>query len=478
MTRLWNISANTFIQTIRRPVYTIVLLATYGALALNVELAANSQGIKGISLDDNQLLINLGLSTLMVSGLILAAFSAAGALTTEIEQRTILTVVTKPVGRSLVLGGKFLGVMAAVFVGIYLCSMAYMMTVRQGVMTRGGDTYDLVVVAMGVGSLVLAMLVAGVGNYLFGWSFCAAFTLCSLLFMRIGFSFVCMFAKGWIKIPYGSCFDPQLQLVVVLMWMAIAVLTAITVAASTRFGQAATLGVALGLYALSLVSEAVFRPHVGDNVVALAIYRLVPNMSYFFALDQMMLKQPITGQYITYAGTYAGAYVLAALLVGMALFQTREVDASETAAVAPTLVNFYAWTMRLLCVVAGLAGLAIAGSLLAGKHNLHALIPAAALMAAAVLGWLWAGLLGRGVVWALHLLVVVIVVQLVYTLVYLLFLHPGKFEPLTTTIFLFLSVGHAVYVLIMFLRRSTAAHFGRKVRKKAKVPGQLIGMSS
>jgi ABC-2 type transport system permease protein len=469
MTRLWTILANTFIQTIRRPIFTILLLATYLALVLEVQMAANSQGLKGVSNDDNQLQVNLGLSTLMISSLVLAAFSAAGALTREIEQRTMLTVVTKPVSRPVILAGKFLGVLAAVTVGFYLCALVYLMTVRQGVLTRGADPYDYVVIPLGLGALALALAVAAFGNYLFSWSFHTAATLASTLLLSVAMVFICLFEKGWIRVPFGSSFDPQLLLVVALLWMAVAVLTALTVIASARLGQAATLGVVAGLYALSLLSASLFRGHAHDNYLALAVYRLVPNASYFFAVDQLMLKQHITGEYVALTGLYAAAYIVAALLIGIALFQTREVDAVETAAAAPTLVNIYAWAMRLGALALGLVSLAV----IAGKPDTHRLLLAAALLAPALLGWLWAGLLGRGVRWALHLVILATAAQVIYALIYVFVLHSNSLEPLTRLVILSLTAIHALYVLTFRLRRATRAHFDLRGRRRAASPIQL-----
>lgn len=467
MTRLWTITGNTFIQTIRRPIFTILLLATYGALVLEVQLAANSMGYKGVSNDDNQLLINLGLSTLIVSALILAAFSAAGALTREIEQRTMLTVVTKPVARPIILAGKFLGVLAAVTVGFILTALAYLMTVRHGVMTRGADPFDYVVIPMGLGALGLSLAIAAFGNYFFGWSFHTAHTLVSLLLFPVAMVFICLFEKGWKLVPFGSSFDPQLLLVLGLLWMAAAVLTALTIAASTRLGQAATLGVAAVLYLLSLVSAAVFRPNADNNYLAWAAYHVIPNVSYFFAVDQLMQKQIITPEYMALAGIYAAAYVVAAVLIGIALFQTREVDAAETAAAAPTLVNLYAWGLRLGSLVVALVCLAML-SVRTAAPTTATLVTAGIGLAVGVLGWLWAGLLGRGVRWALHLVVLATVVQVAYAAIYVFVIHPRSLEPLTVFAIVLLTALHAVYVVVLRLRRATNAHFAGRARRRPR----------
>jgi ABC-type transport system involved in multi-copper enzyme maturation permease subunit len=46
--------------------------------------------------DDNKLLRELGLSTLFLASLFIAIFAASGAVAEEIENKTILTVLSKP----------------------------------------------------------------------------------------------------------------------------------------------------------------------------------------------------------------------------------------------------------------------------------------------------------------------------------------------------------------------------------------------
>ena len=84
--RFYAIAVNAFVETIRQPIYGVILLATAVLFILNVSLAAFTLD------DDDKLLLDLGLSTLLMSGLFLSAFSAAGILSREIENKTVLTV--------------------------------------------------------------------------------------------------------------------------------------------------------------------------------------------------------------------------------------------------------------------------------------------------------------------------------------------------------------------------------------------------
>src|SRR6185295_5119369 len=163
--KLWGIIANSFTETIRQPIYGTLLLVTTGLMVLNV-------GIAGYTLDDdNKLLKDLGLSTLLLCGLFLAAFSASGILSQEIENKTVLTVISKPVSRPLFLVGKFLGLSGALAVAFYLCSVVFLLTMRHKVLERSSQDFDLPVIIFGLSAVVLTIVIAAFCNYLYDMQF-------------------------------------------------------------------------------------------------------------------------------------------------------------------------------------------------------------------------------------------------------------------------------------------------------------------
>jgi len=77
--------------------------------------------------DDNKLLREIGLSTLFLTSLFIAIFSASGAVAKEMETKTIMTVLSKPVQRPIFIIAKFLGVAAAVILAHYICTIGLLM---------------------------------------------------------------------------------------------------------------------------------------------------------------------------------------------------------------------------------------------------------------------------------------------------------------------------------------------------------------
>ena len=463
MIKLWTIATNAFTETTRQPIFTILLLVTFGVLLFDVPLAGYSMDSSGDhTRGDQRVLVDLGLSTLMMSALFFAAFSASAVLAREIDRKTVLTVVSKPVSRPVVLLGKFFGVAAAVTVAFYLASLVFLMTVRHGVLSEASDTHDLVVIAFGVGAFVLAGVVGMFCNYFFGWPFTSVNVAAATVLLSLAGGLIAVINKDWTIIEtmadFGSGVSPAILPVLVLLWMAAMVMSALAVAVSTRLGQAATLGACVGMFLLFLLTEALFKPHMGENALAGWAYRLLPNLSYFFALDALTLNQDITAGYVALAAGYGVCHVGVALLLGIVLFQTREIDARPASASAPPMVNAYAWLMRATSIAAGLVGLVV----LAGPGPAGSVGIVVALLAGAVAGWLVAGRLGRGARWSLYLIVLLTPVQIVHCVVYLVFLFPQALDPLHSIAALALSAGHVLYVAIMACRRATRAHFAKQ----------------
>ncbi|MDP7162743.1 MAG: ABC transporter permease subunit, partial [Phycisphaerae bacterium] len=173
MTKIWAICRTTFLQTIRQPIYGVLILVTFALMVGNLPLSGWTVG-SDYHTTDQKMLENVGLSTLLVTGLLIAAFSAAGAIGREIEDKTTLTVISKPVGRAAFVLGKFVGLAAAVILAYYLCSLVFLLTVRHKVTPSAADQLDWPVIVLGASAFVLAILVAAVGNLVFAWTFTAA----------------------------------------------------------------------------------------------------------------------------------------------------------------------------------------------------------------------------------------------------------------------------------------------------------------
>ncbi len=264
----FTIARNTFTEAIRQPVFIVLVFAGFVMLFLNPWLAAYTMETGG---GDNKMLVDMGLSTLFLMGLLLAAFSATGVLAHEIDSRTVLTVVSKPVPRPVFIVGKFLGVAAAIGLAFYILALIFLLTLRHRVMATASDDLDGPVLVFGFGFALLALATATFGNYFFKWVWASSVALGLAAALTAAYAGVLVFAKNWALQPPLTEFiiDEGLagQVVwgLVLVFLGVLILTALAVAISTRLGQVATLLICLVVFGMGLVSQSFIR-HI-DNAV-------------------------------------------------------------------------------------------------------------------------------------------------------------------------------------------------------------------
>ncbi len=396
MIRLWAIGRTTFLQTIRQPIYGVMILVTFALLAMTLPLSGwTVSSDSGKS--DQKMMETIGLSTLMVSGLLISAFSAASALGREIEDKTALTVAAKPVTRSTFVLGKFFGVLVAVLLAYYLCSLAFLMTVRHGVMPTVRDPFDWPVIVLGLSALKLTIVVAVMGNLMFDWTFTSASIWALTGLGSIAMGIVAFVGKGWVIVEFGHGISPQLLTAMMLMLMAVVVFSAIAVAASTRFGQVVTLLICFGVFFIGSAYRSMFGPETQDILIARVLGALVPNLTAFYMLDAMMLDKAVPASYFMTALGYCVLYSGAVLALGVAMFQTRPLETQGGSGSMPALVGVLAWLGRAGAAACGIAA-AVLGSL-SSYHTLDGFALVGSLALVAILGWVLWGYFGRGAKW-------------------------------------------------------------------------------
>ena len=253
---------NTFFESVRQPVMLVVLIVAALLIVLSNPLAAFTMD------DDQRMLIDIGLATVFTGGTLLAAFIATSVLTREIDNKTALTVISKPVGRPLFVIGKFVGVALAMTVGTLFMSFTFLLVEHHTVLQTVRDPVHLPVITFGVLAAVLGLGVGVWCNYFYGLAF-ASTTICattplvalayvlSLLF-NPDFS---MLGGDEFATKIVQSIKPGLWLALVCLLVAILLLTSVAVAASTRLGQVMTLTVTFGVFLLGMLSDWLFgRP--------------------------------------------------------------------------------------------------------------------------------------------------------------------------------------------------------------------------
>lgn len=252
------IARTTFLEAVRQPIYFIMVLLCGVALVLTTWGTGFSLGYTESGTEvsgDDQFLLQLALSTVFLCGTLLAGFIATAAMSREIENKTVLTIVSKPVPRPVVVLGKYLGVTAAVMIAVATMLLGMMLALRHGVLTAASQEVDGPVVVFASGAFVLSMVVGAWGNFFYGWSFPQATSLMLCPLMALAYAGVLVLDKHWAVQAIGRDFKPQILTTAIVMAMAIPILCSIAVAASTRLGQVMTLVVCFGALLLGLLSS-------------------------------------------------------------------------------------------------------------------------------------------------------------------------------------------------------------------------------
>jgi len=318
--KIASVARNCFTETIRQPLYGTILATTAGLLVMNVALSAYTLD------DDNKLLKDLGLSTLLMSGLFLSAFSASGVVTREIENKTVLTVISKPIGRPSFVIGKFFGLIGALAVASYLCGIVFLLTVRHKVMQTGSQHYDMPVILFGIGAVFACVIMAGFANYFYGYQFASTSIWLAVPLMTFAILLVCLIDPEWkLQSPGKDFLDGQILIAIVLVFLTIMILTAIAIAASTRLGQVMTLAICTGILLVGLVSDYLFGLSANQNLYAKIAYWITPNIAFLWVTDAITQGTEITIRYLCTLMLYVFAYTAAAICFAIALFQKREV---------------------------------------------------------------------------------------------------------------------------------------------------------
>ncbi|EGJ29386.1 MULTISPECIES: ABC transporter permease [Moorena] len=124
LARIWAIAANGFREVIRdRVLYLIGFFALALGIALRLlpEIAATTE---------EKIFLDLGLAGMGILGVIVAVFVGTGLINKEIEKRTVLVLIPKPLSRAEFIIGKHLGLSGVLAVLVVAMTAIYLLGLR------------------------------------------------------------------------------------------------------------------------------------------------------------------------------------------------------------------------------------------------------------------------------------------------------------------------------------------------------------
>lgn len=243
------ITGNTLTESLRQPLFLALTLAGIFLLLISPQLSTYS--LDATISGDNRMLVELGLGNVWMVGMLLACFTATGILVREIEEKSVLTVISKPVPRPVLLLGKFLGCALAISTACATLGLTLLLLLRHRVMQNAFDTYDWPVIAFGVGFGVAAVAIAVLANFLHRKPFASTCSLALCAAALLAFACILVINKQWrFQSPatefashVGETSTSMREAAIGLLFVlqGVWIMTAAAIALSTRLGQVGTL---------------------------------------------------------------------------------------------------------------------------------------------------------------------------------------------------------------------------------------------
>ena len=296
MYRTYVILRHTFFETIVQPIFSLLLVIGAGILVVYGMLPFFTFG------EDTVMYMAVGLDVILLLALIISLFAASKSVFEEIEDRTMLTLMSKPVQRWEVLLGKYLGIASAALLAIVLLGIVF------SVATYARIPVDYQIRASKLDDASLQRLYDTRLMHLMG-----------LL--------------------------PSL----VAVWLQVSVLSAISVALSTRFPLVVNLPVVILIYIAGNLTQFMYPIESQSQLVKACVYLLSSVLPYLSVFDIKSIAvhssiavpgtrfvdvqgaQSLAGIWgvVGLATVFAIAYSTFALAGGLWLFRYRELGGNE-----------------------------------------------------------------------------------------------------------------------------------------------------
>ena len=287
-TRLGMIAAATFKEAIRQPLFLMLLALSIIILIVNTFLPFYSLG------EDVKMLKDCGLATLLVSGLLLAVWTASVSIAEEIEGKTAMTLLSKPITRRQFVLGKYLGIMEAVLLFLAVTGLMLLFCVYFKV---GYDARES-------------------GEEVPGW----------YVMETVG-----NFSRQ-IPLPDPQRLVETVQVMpgLVLIFFEVSVLGAISVAIATRLPMVVNLTTCFAIFIIGHLTPIIVLAEgsgKGFGVVQFVgrlIGIILPELEWFSMQGAVATEKLVPPDYLGYSALYALAFSAAAILMAFILFEDRD----------------------------------------------------------------------------------------------------------------------------------------------------------
>lgn len=312
MYNLYKIAVNAFRESLREPVYILMLL---GAL---VVIGHTPWAAIFVFSEQLKLVVDSSMATSLMFGLVVAVLCASHTVAREMRNGTVLLLLSKPVFRWSFIVGKITGIVMAATLFTAVCNLATIIAVYAATDQFHFETgiYYVFVALIAVGCFVGMLF-----NFWRGSSFpeIASYAIGVVV---LGYAVYCLLA-----LPEPTIIMADLGRALVLVNFAVIAMTTVAVVAATRLDVVPNLCICTVVFFLGLVSSYLFQRHTDSGVVNIIfdiLYAVIPNWQFFWLADAVAVKRPIPASYVWNSLLYMVLFVIIASMWAVAIFQNRE----------------------------------------------------------------------------------------------------------------------------------------------------------
>jgi hypothetical protein len=256
-------------EAVRQPVFLLLMAISIVILLLNTWIPFFSLG------DDVKMLKDCGLATILIAGLLMAIWTSSTSVAEEIEGKTAMTLLSKPINRRQFVVGKYVGIMNA------------------------------------VGLMLLPIALCFLG----------------LIFYKVGYDA----RESGGEMPIGAERWPVvLQIVpgLIMIFLEVGVLAAISVAISTRLPMVVNMVTCFSIFVIGHLTPVLVEQNVLQiefvSFMARVIAVILPHLEIFNMQTAVATGAMVPVDYLGYAILYCAAYSTAAIVLGFILFEGRD----------------------------------------------------------------------------------------------------------------------------------------------------------
>jgi ABC-type transport system involved in multi-copper enzyme maturation permease subunit len=286
-TRAGIIARATTKEAIRQPLFFLLLLVSAVVLVVNTFMPFFTLE------DDVKMLKECGLATLLISGVLLGVWTAGTSITNEIDGKTAMTLLSKPINRRQFILGKYIGIIQGVLWLFLPLTLIFCFVIFYKI------GYDQREMSKEITSWFQTQQIVG------------------------GFN---------IPLPHPERFAVVAQILpgVVLSFFQVCVLTAISVAVATRLPMVVNLVVCFAVFVVGNLTPMMVAQSktVIQNEVVTFIARLIatmlPSLEAFNIYAAVATGQSVPPSYLGTSLLYGAAYAAAMILVAFVLFEDRD----------------------------------------------------------------------------------------------------------------------------------------------------------